>query len=81
MLADRQEKSFTVKLFVSIVFLLFCIVPGVISLAIFAPEAKQYPNAPGAKELIFLNRFSFVLLILAGLAVPLYFAFRVATFH
>lgn len=62
------DKSFTVKLFVSIVLLLFWLIPGVIALAIFAPEAKKYPDAPGAKALIILNRFAFVLLIIAGIA-------------
>jgi len=47
-----QDKSFTVKLFLSIVLLLFWAVPGVIALAIFAPEAKRYPDAPGAQALI-----------------------------
>jgi|GEM_PF-4152560 len=61
-----QDKSFTVKLFVSIVLLLFWAVPGVIALAIFAPEAKQYPDAPGAQALIWLNRFAFWLIVLAG---------------
>lgn len=61
-----SDKSFTVKLFVSIILLLFWIVPGVIALAIFAPEAKKYPEADGAKALIWLNKFAFGLLIVAS---------------
>jgi hypothetical protein len=64
-----SDKSFTAKLFVSILLLLLWIVPGVIALAIFAPEARKYPDAPGARALIFLNRFAFGLLILGGLGV------------
>lgn len=59
-----SEKSFTVKLFLSIVLLLFWVLPGIIALAIFAPEAKKYPDAPGAKALIFLNKIAFGLLAL-----------------
>lgn len=67
-----SDKSFTVKLFISIVLLLFWVVPGVIALAIFAPEAKKYPNAPGARALILLNRFAFGLLILAGVVTVIF---------
>lgn len=66
------EKSFTTKLFVSIVLLLFWAVPGVIALAIFAPEAKRYPNAPGAGALILLNKLAFGFLILAGIATIIF---------
>ena len=63
-----SDKSFTTKLFISIVLLLFWAVPSIIALAIFAPEAKKYPDAPGAKALIALNRFTFILLIIGGVA-------------
>ena len=72
-----QDKSFTVQLFVVIVLLLFWIVPGVIALAIFAPEAKKYPNAPGAKSLIILNKFTFWFILLAGLALIIFIALPV----
>jgi hypothetical protein len=67
-----SDKSFTVKLFVSIILLLFWIVPGLIALAIFAPEARKYPDAPGAGGLILLNRFAFALLLLAAVALVIF---------
>jgi hypothetical protein len=72
-----SDKSFTAKLFVSILLLLLWIVPGVIALAIFAPEARKYPDAPGARALIVLNRFAFGLLILGGLGVLIMLIFSV----
>lgn len=69
----QTEKSFTVKLFISIVLLLFFAIPGVIALAIFAPEAKKYPDADGANALIWLNKITFALTILAGVGAVLFF--------
>ncbi|RMG80715.1 MAG: hypothetical protein D6712_17555, partial [Chloroflexi bacterium] len=61
------DKSFTGKLFLTIILLLFWIIPGIIALAIFGPEAKRYPDAPGAKGLIFLNKFIFWIIIIGVL--------------
>lgn len=52
-------QSFTVKLVVTLVLLWFFFIPGLIALTIFAKEAKQYPNAPGAGALLLLNKWIF----------------------
>lgn len=62
--ASDGNKSFTTKLVLSVVLLFFLFVPGLIATSMFANEAKQYPNAPGAKAMILLNRFVFGLLVL-----------------
>lgn len=65
-IAASADKSFTTQLVIAILLLFAFVIPGIIALSIFANEAKRYPNAPGAKGLIWLNRFMFWLL-----AIPL----------
>ncbi len=79
--ASTTDKSFTGKLFLTILLLLFWIFPGIIALAIFGPEAKRYPDAPGAKELIFLNKFIFWIIIIGGLLVVLVMFLAVSSFR
>lgn len=62
-----SDKSFTSKLFITVVLLLFFIIPGFIALLIFTPEAKKYPDAPGAQGLIALNRIVFGALLILGI--------------
>lgn len=63
------EQSFTGKLVFTILLLLIGIIPGIIALSIFAREAKAAQDVsgyrlPGAQELITLNRFAFVLILI-----------------
>ncbi len=58
------DKSFTTQLVIAILLLFAFVIPGIIALSIFANEAKRYPNAPGAKGLIWLNRFIFWLIVI-----------------
>lgn len=46
------EKDFTNRLVICIVLLFFAFIPGLIALEIFVGEARQFPDAPGAKGLI-----------------------------
>lgn len=63
------QPSFTGKLVLTIV-LLFCLfVPGLIALTIFAKEAEQHPNAPGAGGLIGLNKWIFYILVAAAVLI------------
>ena len=62
------DKSFTAQLFITILLLLFWAIPGLIALAIFAPEAKKYPDAPGAGALILLNKYIFWIIVLTLIA-------------
>lgn len=76
--SELPAQSFTGKLVLTIV-LLFCLVaPGIIALIVFSREAKEAQARsnqviPGANELIFLNKFLFVI-ILIGVLLLLVFA-------
>jgi hypothetical protein len=68
------EKDFTNRLVICIVLLFFAFVPGLIALEIFVGEARQFPDAPGAKGLIRTRRIvmglmlvGVVLFVLCGL--------------
>lgn len=62
--ATLADKSFTTQLVIAILLLFVFVIPGIIALSIFANEANRYPNAPGAKGLIWLNRFIFWLIVI-----------------
>lgn len=64
--------SFNNKLIISVVLLLLLFPIGLIAVSLWAKEARQYPDADGAKALIWLNRIAFWLLLLIVLAILAY---------
>ena len=78
---NATPQSFTGKLAVTLLLFLLGYIPGLIALAIFAPEAKRAQAntnqpIPGAQALITLNRFIFfisvgILAILALVSIVL----------
>lgn len=67
----ETDKDFTGQLTITIFLLLFLGIFGLIALAIWLPEAKKYPNAPGAQGLILTNKV--VTFILRGILAFLVF--------
>lgn len=51
-----EEKDLTTKFQITVFLMLFLTVPGLVALGLFVPEAKRYPNAPGAGGILLLNK-------------------------
>jgi hypothetical protein len=56
------EKDFTNKFAIACILIFFAFIPGLIAFEIFAAEAKQYPDAPGAQKLISTRRNILILM-------------------
>lgn len=52
----QTDKDFTGRLSITIFLLIFLTLFGLIALAVWLPEAKRYPDAPGAQGLILANK-------------------------
>ena len=77
---NSNEKNFSAPLAVAIILLCLGILPGIVVLAIYAPQAKQYPDAPHAKSIIYLNRFVFAAIGVLVLIYAAWFVYGMATF-
>jgi hypothetical protein len=64
---EAEEKDLTAKFQITFFLLIFLTVFGLIALGIFVPEAKKYPNAPGAGGLLLMNKI--VRFILYGMLI------------
>lgn len=69
--ADIPSQSFTTKLVLTIILLFVLVIPGLIALVIFSREAKDAlarskQPIPGARALILLDRYSFIIIILGA---------------
>jgi hypothetical protein len=70
------QKDFTNKLQLASILIFFALVPGVVAFELFAAEARQYPDAPGAQDLLRKRRnvlvltaiLLFLLAVVAGFA-------------
>lgn len=51
-----EDVDLTAKYQITLFLLIFLTVFGLVALGIFVPEAKKYPNAPGARGLLRLNK-------------------------
>lgn len=59
---DDEGKDFSGRLSITILLLIFLTFFGLIALAIWLPDARRYPDAPGAKGLILANRVVTIIL-------------------
>lgn len=77
---EDEGKDFSGRLSITIFLLIFLTLFGLIALAVWLPDARRYPNAPGSQGLIRANQV--VTLILRGIIVLLlsFIALNVITF-
>jgi hypothetical protein len=57
-----EDKDFTGRLTITVFLLIFLTLFGLIALAVWLPDARRSPDAPGAKGLILANRVVTIIL-------------------
>lgn len=70
--------SFTNKFIIALILIIFLFPIGLIAASVWAKEARQYSNAPGANNLIWLNRIAFWLLLIIVVGILAYLLIGIA---